>query len=211
MPSIQPNSLIVVTGITGYIASHVALLAMREGHRVRGTVRPSSLAKADQLRDAFIKEGIAAEFLEENLELFPVDNDDFFSEEIWHRVFKDADGIEHIAWPIDGGLMDSAIIKKGVDSTMILLRIAAQIPTVKRFVLTSSTFAAYMPPGHREKVITVEDWNDAAVDIMYKQELLSVDSMTKKAGPLDAYAASKVLAEKAAWDFVDANKVGIFL
>ncbi|KAF9800990.1 hypothetical protein IEO21_10229 [Rhodonia placenta] len=56
MPSIPPQSLIVVTGITGYIASHVGLAALQAGHRVRGTVR--DLKRAQELRNAYAKQGV---------------------------------------------------------------------------------------------------------------------------------------------------------
>jgi len=187
MPPIQPNPLIVVTGISGFIASYVALIALREGHRVRGTVRSSSLGKAEVLRDAFIKQGIDPKVVQESLEFLPVDNEDFFSEGIWHRVFKDAEGVEHISYPIDG--LNRAIVNKGVKCTMILLQVVAQMPTIKRFVFTSSSAAAMMPYEYNEKEGIVEDWKDAVVDQMSNEEV------SKRGGLFTAYMASKVLAE----------------
>ncbi|EED78053.1 predicted protein [Postia placenta Mad-698-R] len=57
MPALQSNSLIVVTGITGYIASHVGLAALQAGHRVRGTVRDQK--RAEELKNAYAKQGVA--------------------------------------------------------------------------------------------------------------------------------------------------------
>lgn len=47
--------LVTVTGISGYIGSHVALLFLKDGgYRVRGTVRNTNdPAKVDPIRNAF--------------------------------------------------------------------------------------------------------------------------------------------------------------
>ena len=41
-PVIAPGSLILVTGVNGYIASHVADQLLEAGYKVRGTSRDSS-------------------------------------------------------------------------------------------------------------------------------------------------------------------------
>lgn len=51
MATIEKGSLILVTGVTGFIASHVALRCLEDGYRVRGTVRSES--KAAWLYDLF--------------------------------------------------------------------------------------------------------------------------------------------------------------
>ena len=38
-PAIAEDSLILITGVTGYIASHIANELLARGYRVRGTVR----------------------------------------------------------------------------------------------------------------------------------------------------------------------------
>ena len=43
--AIPKDSIVLVTGITGYIASHVADQLLIAGYRVRGTVRDSNKAK----------------------------------------------------------------------------------------------------------------------------------------------------------------------
>lgn len=47
MAAIPPNSLVLVTGVNGYIASHVADQLLEAGYRVRGTTR--SLSKIESL------------------------------------------------------------------------------------------------------------------------------------------------------------------
>lgn len=51
--AITPNSLVLVTGVNGFIASHVANEFLAAGYKVRGTVR--DIAKAHWLNDFFEK------------------------------------------------------------------------------------------------------------------------------------------------------------
>lgn len=51
--AIAPNSLVLVTGANGFIASHVADQFLAAGYKVRGTVRDS--AKAQWINDFFEK------------------------------------------------------------------------------------------------------------------------------------------------------------
>jgi nucleoside-diphosphate-sugar epimerase len=51
MPAIPKGSLILVTGVNGYIGSHVAEQLLENGFRVRGTVRHAY--KADYMHEVF--------------------------------------------------------------------------------------------------------------------------------------------------------------
>lgn len=51
--AIAPNSLVLVTGANGFIASHVADQFLAAGYKVRGTVRDN--AKAEWTNDFFEK------------------------------------------------------------------------------------------------------------------------------------------------------------
>ena len=53
-PVIPPNSLVLVTGITGFIASHIAKVLLERGYRVRGTAR--NLEKVEWVNEFFEKE-----------------------------------------------------------------------------------------------------------------------------------------------------------
>ena len=72
--------------------------------------------------------------------------------------------------------------------------------TVKRVVLTSSLVAVFewVTEPH---VFTESNWNNAAVE--------AVKAKGSAADPFTVYMASKTLAEKAAWEFVDVNKSNI--
>jgi nucleoside-diphosphate-sugar epimerase len=69
--------------------------------------------------------------------------------------------------------------------------------TVKRVVFTSSAVAVFEATGV-PRVYTESDWNNHAVE--------TVKTKGSEAGPFLIYCASKVLAERAAWDFVAAHK-----
>lgn len=51
IPAIPKESLVLVTGVNGYIASHVAEQLLEHGYRVRGTVRDAY--KADYMHALF--------------------------------------------------------------------------------------------------------------------------------------------------------------
>ena len=51
MPAIPKGSVVLVTGVNGYIASHIAEQLLEHGYRVRGTVRDAF--KADYMHALF--------------------------------------------------------------------------------------------------------------------------------------------------------------
>ena len=197
MPAIPPNSLIAITGISGYIASHIGLWALKGGHRVRGTVR--SWARADSLKAGYEKQGIPASELAARLELVIVD--DLNSEEQWTAALKDVDGVIHAALNLEN-LENGKIVGQAVAGTLSLLRAAQKSPSVKRVVLTSSMSAVITAPMQRDKVLTTEDWNDEVLERFEKDLPNDHDPILKQASYLFPYSAAKLKAERAAWEFV---------
>ena len=61
-PAIPIGSVVLVTGISGYIGSHVADQLLQSGFRVRGTVRNKSKAK-------WVKELFAKKYGEDKIEI----------------------------------------------------------------------------------------------------------------------------------------------
>lgn len=84
-----------------------------------------------------------------------------------------------------------------------LLRSAARAPSVKSFVLTSSSVAVANPtPDNSPSSIDADSWNDAAI-----AEAWSVTSAPfPDNAPTAVYSASKAESEKALWDFVEKEK-----
>lgn len=77
-PALQKGSLILVTGVNGYIGSHIARQLLASGYNVRGVVR--KLEKASFLFDLFAPYG------KESFSLVEVA--DFTVEGIWDKVVK---------------------------------------------------------------------------------------------------------------------------
>jgi len=73
-------------------------------------------------------------------------------------------------------------------------------PSIKRIVITSST-AAVLHPNVGPKIYTEADWNEGSIK--------TVEALGVEAPQMEKYRASKALAEKAAWDFVEKNKDAI--
>ena len=75
-------------------------------------------------------------------------------------------------------------------------------PNVKRVVLTSSAVTVLTPtptPGH---IYSEADWNEES-----EKEVLTKGG--EVAGPVHIYYSAKTRAEKAAWEFIEANKGNI--
>lgn len=78
---------------------------------------------------------------------------------------------------------------------------AAASPPVRRFVLTSSSVAASMPRPGEVFDVTAETWNDVALERIKQPD----------PSGFEVYAASKTLAERRAWEWVEENKPGFVL
>lgn len=50
-PALKPGSLVLVTGVNGFIGSHIADQLLAHGYHVRGTVR--DVAKAEWMSEFF--------------------------------------------------------------------------------------------------------------------------------------------------------------
>lgn len=82
-------------------------------------------------------------------------------------------------------------------TTGILKSALAHAPSVKRVVVTSSC-AAVVTPSPDAHVFSEKDWNEASI--------AEVNEKGKAAAAVAKYRASKTLAERAAWEFVEKHK-----
>lgn len=79
---------------------------------------------------------------------------------------------------------------------MNALKAANKSPSVKRFVYTGSGTAVLVPKPEQEGIeVTSESWNDESVESAWKEG----GDATQR--PYHVYAASKVEAERAVWNF----------
>lgn len=97
------------------------------------------------------------------------------------------------------------VIPGTIKGTVNALAAAAKEPSVKRFVLTSSSSSALIPKPNDRVKVTADTWNDEIVTFATRGPPYEPE----RAYPV--YAASKVLAEKEAWRFVREEKPGFVL
>jgi dihydroflavonol-4-reductase len=177
------DKIILLTGISGFIAKHCAVEMLRAGYRVRGTVR--DLSKADKVRATLAKHCDVSK-----LEFVAAD---LMADAGWAEAAKGVYGVLHVASPfIIGEPKDeNELIRPAVDGTMRVLK-AAIAAGAKRFVQTSSIAAMMAGHGYtRTKPFTEDDW-------------------TILDGPdVSAYQKSKTLAERAARDYLAQTKADI--
>lgn len=186
--------LVLVTGITGFLAAHVldSLLADPAGYRVRGTLR-SKASKGDELLNRLSPKDRA------RVELVEVK--DTASSDLSEAL----DGVSyvlHTASPYQLNVSDAVkdLLEPALEGTLNVLRYAAKQRSVK-FIGITSSFAAVTDfkkggPNRPGFVYTEADWNPAGW-----KEAVEFGG----AGAF-AYSASKKVADEAAWKFVEENK-----
>lgn len=195
MPAVAKGDLILLTGASGFIATHTVAHFLAAGYRVRGTVR--SKEKGEYLVNLFKGQG--------DFEYAIVE--DIAEPSAFDEAVKGVDGIAHTASPfyLDAKTADE-LIKPAVQGTVGVLESAYKnTPNLKRVVITSSVAAIIVPEptgprhaGGAPYTFTEEDWND------YSPGVIEKEGADAPGG--DKYRASKTLAEKAAWAFVEKNK-----
>ena len=169
---------ILISGASGFIAGHCILEMLNHGYDVRGTLRDA--ARGESLRQILGQHTDRIDALE-------FVSADLMDEQSWVDAAAGCDGILHVASPVPVVQPDNAdeVIKPARAGTLNVLN-AAKANGIRRVVVTSST-AAVMS-GHRDAgTFTDQDWTDLSRD------------------DLSPYIQSKTIAEKAAWEFAEAN------
>jgi nucleoside-diphosphate-sugar epimerase len=168
---------ILVTGGTGFIASHIILQLLGEKHRVRTTVR--SLKREADVR-GMLRQGGAEP--SDRLAFFEAD---LQSDAGWTEAVAGCDYVQHVASPFPAAVPkhEDELIVPAREGALRVLK-AAREAGVKRVVLTSS-FAA-IGYGHKPQTAPFNEtyWTDTS------------------GNDVTAYVKSKSFAEKAAWDFM---------
>ncbi|TSJ44872.1 SDR family oxidoreductase [Fluviicola chungangensis] len=171
------NKLVLVTGGSGFVGSHCILQLLEKGYSVRTTVR--SLSKKNQVIKLLENGGITSF---ENLQFVEAD---LTSDTNWDHAVKDCEYVLHVASPIFLALPkdENEMIRPAIEGTLRVLR-AARNAGVKRVVMTSNFGAVGYSHTDPHIPITEESWTNP------NQKGLS------------SYNKSKVLAERAAWNFM---------
>ncbi|KAL5366542.1 hypothetical protein BJX96DRAFT_182774 [Aspergillus floccosus] len=191
--TVLPGGLVLVTGVNGFLASHLALNLLERGYKVRGTVR--SQDKADWITEAVTKRYPDAAF--ETVVVPNISAPGAFDEAI-----RGVDGIAHVAGDLSFGSDPNKVITPMLAALRNILRSAAQEPSVKRFVLTSSAIAALTPQPEKEIYVDTNTWNDSSIARAWRPAPYEPERCW------DVYAALKTSTERELWKFVQENQPG---
>lgn len=166
---------VLLTGISGFIAKHVAAKLLLAGHSVRGSLR--RMDRAVEVRAALLP--VVGEVALARLSFVELDLE---SDAGWDDAMQGVTALMHTAspFPVAQPKDPQVLIRPAVEGTLRALR-AAHAANVTRVVLTSSTVA--VTDTAKSGVQDETDWcNPDAPDT-------------------SAYGQSKTRAEQAAWEF----------
>ena len=190
------GELVLVTGGSGFIAMHCTLKLLAAGYRVRNTVRSLT-------REAEVRATLKAAGAEAGVDRLAFAAADLTADAGWTEAAAGCDYVLHVAspFPVNVPRHEDELIVPAREGALRLLR-AARGAGVKRVVLTSSFAAIGYGQPQVDRPFTEHDWTKAEGD------------------GVTAYAKSKTLAERAAWDFMAreggdlelavVNPVGVF-
>ncbi|KZT54482.1 NAD(P)-binding protein [Calocera cornea HHB12733] len=176
--------VVLVTGATGCLGAHTVLELIRRGYRVRGVSR--SREKSEAWNAAYPQQACYIEWI-----TIP----SIVDLEALDRASIGVDYIIHTASPFnfdfEYNLEDMLV--PSVVGTRNIMRVAAKRPRVKHVVIVSSLAAVV---DHREglnpeRQYTPNDWATA-----------SWEEAARTEDAVYVWTASKIFAERAAWDFM---------
>lgn len=169
------DSLVLVTGGSGFVGAHCILPLLNQGYRVRTTVR--SLKREADVRAMLKAGGVDAG---DRLTFAAAD---LTSDKGWAEAVAGCEYVQHVASPLPASVPkdENEIIVPARDGALRVLR-AARDAGVKRVVLTSSFVAIGYGHKPRNEPFTEADWSNIEGQAPYTK--------------------SKAIAERAAWDFM---------
>ncbi|UIJ73806.1 NAD-dependent epimerase/dehydratase family protein [Aurantimonas sp. HBX-1] len=166
---------VLLTGISGFIAKHVALRLLERGYRVRGSVR--SAGKGAEVRATLAHHGAQLDRLE-------IVEADLLADAGWAKAAAGCRFVVHTAspFPLTQPRDRFALVPAARQGTLRVIA-AANAAGAERLVMTSSIVAVYQGhTGRTDARYGEADWSN-------------IDDPS-----VGAYAVSKTVAECAAWE-----------
>lgn len=175
---------VLVTGGSGFIASHCIIQLLQKGYHVKATVRQLK-------RSADVKAMLAVGGVIDLSRLSFVEAD-LSDAKSWTAAAQGCTYIIHLASPTPqpGAKTEVDFVIPAVNGVLSVLR-AAKEAGIKRVVLTSA-FGAVGYGTHKKTAYTEDDWSELGADVPF-------------------YQKSKTLSEKAAWEYVASDGKGLEL
>jgi dihydroflavonol-4-reductase len=161
---------VLVTGINGFLGSHIVSQLLDRGYTVRGTMRdPTAVAKVPYLSKLGHRD---------RLEIVQAD---LLRADTWKPALAGCMYVIHAAspFPVDTPKDESVLVQPAVEGTRTILGLCEQDPEVKAVVMTSSIVSIISLKQPVKPCYTEDDWAE-------------VDNIP--------YNKSKVLAEQTAWE-----------
>ncbi|KAF2428314.1 aldehyde reductase [Tothia fuscella] len=195
-PALPPGSLVLITGVNGFIGSHVADQTLRAGYKVRGTVR-------DVVKNKWVQDLFGEAYGKGNFEL--VEIKDFTAEGVYDEVLNDVSGVIHTASILSFDPNPHVVVTPTIAAALNIVKAAVKFPNIKRVVYTSSSTAASMPLPNKEFTIDAKSWNEHSIKEAWRH------APYEQSRAVDVYGASKAQAEQALWKFMEEEKPGFVL
>ncbi|THH28836.1 hypothetical protein EUX98_g5354 [Antrodiella citrinella] len=177
------GDLVLVTGVSGYLGSHVVDRLVKEGYRVRGTVRAAKLAQNQKAFSAVYGDAV---------EVIAMDD---LIKGIYPDAFKGVAAVIHVAAPLPAREASAEVaISVAVDGSLNIFTQAEQAGVVNfSFASSIITFNTGFPDGEA-RLLRNDEWIPIT-----KEYVLSLE----KPPAFVVYAAEKAEAERAVWKFAD--------
>ncbi|KAL9417334.1 hypothetical protein AB3S75_040336 [Citrus x aurantiifolia] len=182
----QINGKVCVTGASGYLASWLVKRLLLAGYHVTGTVRdPGNERKLAHLWR-----------LEGAKERLQIVRANLMDEGSFDDAINGCQGVFHTASPVlkPSSNPKAEIIEPAVNGTLNVLRSCQKNPSLRRVVLTSSSSTVRIRYDFDSK-IPLDESSWSSVDLCESLQIW--------------YALSKILAEKAAWEFCGHNGIDL--
>ncbi|XP_031501758.1 tetraketide alpha-pyrone reductase 1 [Nymphaea colorata] len=178
---------VCVTGASGYVASWLVKRLLHSGYTVVGTVRdPGNKNKTEHLW--------RLEGAKERLKLVGAN---LMEEGSFDEAIVGCEAVFHTASPVLAAKVidpKAEILEPAVQGTLNVLRSCNRNPALKRVVLTSST-AAVRARDDFDPSTPLDESSWSSTQLCERLQIW--------------YALSKTLAERAAWDYAEKNKIDL--
>ncbi|KZT41443.1 NAD(P)-binding protein [Sistotremastrum suecicum HHB10207 ss-3] len=176
------DKLVLVTGASGFLGSHVIQQLLQADYPVRAVVRRPKLA---QMQEAYASYG-------NKVQVVAVDD---IAHSDLRPVLRGVTSVIHVASPLPAKGSAREILRGAIEGTLNVLR-QGYTCGIKKFVVTGSSGSVVGPyedllfTGTK---ITPSDWSD----IKFKEVINGPQD------PMFIYGAAKTLAEQSAWNFAE--------